>query len=145
MNKLQAIPFPDVDPSNSPGRVLVTMNPIREPRGLVQDRHTYYHPVITAKSIAMARRIHLLHDGDGESGGVSFAGAWMGFGFHEDGFAAGVHAATALVQEPVGRLDLISRVGDFATRSGSRPKIGWLEGLLRLVVIVVQWLLAVIG
>lgn len=25
--------------------------------------------------------------------GISFAGAWMGFGFHEDGFAAGVRAA----------------------------------------------------
>lgn len=33
-----------------------------------------------------------LHEINGVTG-ISFAGAWMGFGFHEDGFAAGVRAA----------------------------------------------------
>lgn len=30
------------------------------------------------------------------TGGVYFAGAWCGYGFHEDGLKAGLKAATAL-------------------------------------------------
>lgn len=43
---------------------------------------------------------------------VSFAGAWMGFGFHEDGFAAGAHVARTLIdgRGKTAPLDLVRRV-----------------------------------
>ncbi|KAI3390885.1 hypothetical protein diail_8446 [Diaporthe ilicicola] len=86
MNKLQSIPFPGE--LGSPGRVLVSMNPPRPPRS-PQSSHVYHHPLISTESIRMAAR---LHEVNGVTG-VSFAGAWTGFGFHEGGFVAGVRAA----------------------------------------------------
>ncbi|RDA88529.1 hypothetical protein CP532_6637 [Ophiocordyceps camponoti-leonardi (nom. inval.)] len=86
MNKLQSIPFPGE--ADSPGRVLVTMNPTTAPSS-VQSTHVYYHPLISSESIIGTRR---LHEVNGPSS-VTFAGAWMGYGFHEDGFLAGAHAA----------------------------------------------------
>ncbi|ROW11902.1 hypothetical protein VPNG_04907 [Cytospora leucostoma] len=41
----------------------------------------YHHPLVSAESIQMAARLHMIN----AVGTVSFAGAWMGFGFHEDG------------------------------------------------------------
>ena len=32
--------------------------------------------------------------------GISFAGAWLKYGFHEDGFTSGMRAAAALLQHP---------------------------------------------
>jgi predicted NAD/FAD-binding protein len=84
MNKLQAIPMPS-SPA-SPGRVLVTMNPVRVPQS-VQSSQVYSHPLITADSILMTQQLDKIKDAH-----VSFAGAWMGFGFHKDGFRAGTHA-----------------------------------------------------
>lgn len=86
MNKLQSIPFPREQ--GSPGRVLVSLNPPRPPRS-PQSSHVYHHPLVSAESIGMAARLHEING----VASVSFAGAWMGFGFHEDGFAAGVRAA----------------------------------------------------
>ena len=40
--------------------------------------------------------LHHLHKING-TGAISFAGAWMGYGFHEDGFAAGVCVASMLI------------------------------------------------
>lgn len=137
MNKLQGIPFPS-EPG-SPGRVLVTMNPIRQPR-TSQSSQVYYHPLLNARSLQMAERLHELHRDEPEGGRVSFAGAWMGFGFHEDGFAAGTHAADALIKgrDQIGRLNLISGTG------GNRRKtnISLMEMMLRLFVDLVQRLIS---
>lgn len=89
MNKLQSIPPPG-EPG-SPGHVLVSMNPFRIPQS-PQSSHVYYHPLITAESIQMAARLQTIQN----KSAVIFAGAWMGFGFHEDGFAAGARAAGLL-------------------------------------------------
>jgi hypothetical protein len=53
--------------------------------------------------------------------GVSFAGAWMGFGFHEDGFVAGTHAADTLIKgrDQVGELKLVpDPISSMGTRKG---------------------------
>lgn len=128
MNKLQDIPLPRE--IGSPGRVLVTMNPPQEPRAF-QSSQVYYHPFLNAKSLQMTERLHELKS----DGGVSFAGAWMGFGFHEDGFVAGTHAADVLIKgrDGAGELKLIPNpTGSMGTKKGL-----WVT-VLRMVVQVVQ-------
>ncbi|KAF2235269.1 FAD/NAD(P)-binding domain-containing protein [Viridothelium virens] len=90
MNRLQQIPKPGE--RDSPGHILVSMNPIHSPRA-VQSTHIYHHPVITSNSVLASKRLHLIN-------GVShvhFAGAWMGYGFHEDGFSAGAKVAQSIL------------------------------------------------
>lgn len=71
-------------------------------------------------------------------GNISLAGAWMGFGFHEDGFAAGAHVARRLIKgrDNTAPLDLVARV-----RGNRRRKLGGLRLVLRLGVSVLHKLL----
>jgi predicted NAD/FAD-binding protein len=52
---------------------------------------TYEHPIYTPESVAAQRELPDLHDGR-----TAFAGAYHGWGFHEDGCASGVRAAESL-------------------------------------------------
>ncbi|MEU5835712.1 FAD-dependent oxidoreductase [Streptomyces diacarni] len=54
-------------------------------------RMVYEHPVYTPESVAAQRRLPELNRGP-----VAFAGAYHGWGFHEDGCRSGVEAARAL-------------------------------------------------
>lgn len=91
MNRLQGIPLPG-EP-NSPGRVLVSMNSIHPP-STVKGTYHYKHPLHTSASVLALENLDILNS----VGNVSFAGAWMGYGFHEDGFAAGLQAARNLLK-----------------------------------------------
>jgi predicted NAD/FAD-binding protein len=51
----------------------------------------YTHPVYTAESVAAQRHLPDLSDTR-----LAFAGAYHGWGFHEDGCRSGVDAAQAL-------------------------------------------------
>ncbi len=51
----------------------------------------YEHPVYTPESVAAQRRLPGLN-----TGVTAFAGAYHGWGFHEDGCASGVRAAESL-------------------------------------------------
>ncbi len=57
----------------------------------VLDRMSYEHPVYTTASVAARERLPLLNDEV-----VAFAGAYHGWGFHEDGCRSGVEAAKSL-------------------------------------------------
>ncbi len=57
----------------------------------VVTRMKYEHPVYTTRSVAARERLPELNDGV-----VAFAGAYHGWGFHEDGCRAGVAAAASL-------------------------------------------------
>ena len=57
----------------------------------VLDRMAYEHPVYTPQSVAARSRLPECNDGV-----VAFAGAYHGWGFHEDGCLAGVRAAESL-------------------------------------------------
>ena len=52
---------------------------------------TYEHPIYTATSVDAQRRLSELNDTT-----LAFAGAYHGWGFHEDGCRAGIAAAESL-------------------------------------------------
>lgn len=82
MNRLQNIPGPDL---------FVTLNPPREPRGVLVER-LYSHPQFDTAAMAAQARLPAIQG----NGGVYFAGAWTGWGFHEDGIASAVRVAGLL-------------------------------------------------
>ena len=82
-----------------PRRFLVTLGGehLVDP-GAVLAEMTYQHPVYTPQSVAAQRSLPSLNDGR-----IAFAGAYHGWGFHEDGAASGLRAAQALGRDwPVG-------------------------------------------
>jgi predicted NAD/FAD-binding protein len=84
MNRLQG--HPESDP------LVVTLNPgDGETPSDVVATMTYLHPTYTAASVAAQRRLAGLN-----SDRLAFAGAYHGWGFHEDGCRSGVAAAEAL-------------------------------------------------
>jgi len=71
---------------------VVTLNPVSDlPAGQVLARMTYEHPVYDRAALAAQRRLPELNDGM-----LAFAGAYHGWGFHEDGCRAGLAAAQSL-------------------------------------------------
>jgi predicted NAD/FAD-binding protein len=84
MNRLQRLDTPDpyVVTLNGGGRI---------DDALVLARMSYEHPVYTSDSVAARRCLPQLNDGV-----VAYAGAYHGWGFHEDGCRSGVEAAASL-------------------------------------------------
>jgi predicted NAD/FAD-binding protein len=86
LNKLQPLPF------GTP--VLLTLNPIAEPhKDKVIAEFDYAHPIFDGAAITAQRR---LADVQGLRQ-VWFAGAWTGYGFHEDGLKSGLAVAHAIL------------------------------------------------
>ncbi|GME49121.1 Amine oxidase [Neofusicoccum parvum] len=84
MNILQHIPVPEY------GHVLVTMNPPHMPKPeLTQAAIQYAHPLYTAAAV---KSQELLPNIQGKRG-IWYAGAWTGYGFHEDGLTSGIRVA----------------------------------------------------
>lgn len=85
MNKLQNLDrgFP----------LFVSLNPIRAPRpDTVLGAWEYMHPAFDAGTLAAQARLPGIQD----RRGLIFAGAWTGYGFHEDGLRSGLEAAERL-------------------------------------------------
>jgi predicted NAD/FAD-binding protein len=73
--------------------LFVTLNPTEPPDpALTFQRIEYAHPLFTRAAMAAQR---LFNRVQGQRG-LWFAGAWQGYGFHEDGLRAGLRAALAL-------------------------------------------------
>lgn len=97
MNRLQRLATPD--------RYLVSLNAgDRIAPSAVLARMSYEHPLYTRDSVAAQSRL-----GEISGGRTAFAGAYHGWGFHEDGALSGLRAAQALgitwvpaAAEPVG-------------------------------------------
>jgi predicted NAD/FAD-binding protein len=87
MNRLQNIP--DEDP------LFVTLNPqtpVREE--LIHDEVSFDHPVFDRAALSAQSRIAARNGANN----TWFAGAWLRYGFHEDGFASAVRIQRALDQ-----------------------------------------------
>lgn len=77
---------------SGPRRFLVTLggSHVVDPRRVLAEM-TYEHPLYTADSVAAQRLLPTLDDDR-----IVFAGAYHGWGFHEDGAASGLRAAERL-------------------------------------------------
>lgn len=85
LNKLQPLPV------QTP--VIVSLNPIREPDpSTVLGSFDYAHPVFDGPAIAAQRALPALQG----TRNIWFAGAWTGYGFHEDGLKSGLAVADAI-------------------------------------------------
>ncbi len=77
---------------SGPRRFLLTVNDDGAvPAGAVLARMAYEHPVYTPDSVAARAELPTLNDGV-----LAFAGAYHGWGFHEDGARSGLAAAASL-------------------------------------------------
>lgn len=124
MNILQHIPR---DPF---GDVLATLNPLHKPRpGKVQGRYFYSHPLYTPAAVRAQKLLPTIQN----TRGISYAGAWTKYGFHEDAFSSGLRVA----QDHLGaRLPFDFR--DSTYSRGVRPRLGLADHVVRLVVLCFQ-------
>ena len=86
LNRLQPLPF-ETD-------VLVSLNPLSEP---APERtiavFDYEHPVFDRGAVAAQKRLAAIQG----RRGAWFAGAWTGYGFHEDGLRSGLDVAARIL------------------------------------------------
>jgi predicted NAD/FAD-binding protein len=86
LNRLQPLPFEQP--------VVVSLNPVSTiAPELILGQYDYAHPVFDLAAIEAQKRVPQLQ---GQQH-TWFAGAWMGYGFHEDGLKAGLSVARALL------------------------------------------------
>jgi predicted NAD/FAD-binding protein len=88
LNRLQPLPWQQ--------SVIVSLNPLRDiaPAQVLGD-YDYEHPVFDQAAIAAQANVPLMQ---GELNRY-YCGAWMGYGFHEDGLKAGQTAAALLLKD----------------------------------------------
>lgn len=92
LNKLQPLPWEQP--------VVVSLNPVREiQRSQVMAEYDYDHPVLDLAAIRAQADVPALQG----QRNTWFAGAWMGYGFHEDGLKAGLAAAKGLRERLAGQ------------------------------------------
>jgi predicted NAD/FAD-binding protein len=88
LNRLQRIPFQQP--------VVVSLNPLQAiDAASIVGEYDYAHPVFDLAAIEAQKRLPLLqgqHD-------TWYAGAWAGYGFHEDGLKSGLQVGRALLQK----------------------------------------------
>ena len=88
LNQLQPLPFTQ--------DVVVSLNPLRDiAPGHILGSYDYAHPVFDLGAIRAQKNLPQLQGRQH----TYFAGAWMGYGFHEDGLKAGLAAAGKLIED----------------------------------------------
>ena len=127
MNILQHISYDKFGP------VLVTLNPIHPPDpATVQGSWTYEHPLYTPKAVQAQARLPSIQN----VRGVSYAGAWTKYGFHEDGFSSGLKVAV----EHLGATLPFEFVDSTFSR-GRKPELGPKTLLVRVVIQLIYLLI----
>lgn len=122
------------------GPVLVTLNPPFEPNpDLVVASSPYEHPVMSAQSIHAQSELPSIQN----VRGISYAGAWTKYGFHEDGFTSGLKAASS-IPLPQLRVSLPFPIASPDRASGSATIRKFSEGAFSVAESARYWLSAVL-
>lgn len=86
LNRLQPLPFRSA--------LFETLNPPFEPaRGTLIAEFQYEHPLLNAQAVAAQTQLRARQG----RRNTWFAGAWLGYGFHEDGLNSGLAAARGIL------------------------------------------------
>jgi predicted NAD/FAD-binding protein len=108
LNRLQPLPV------QTP--VIVSLNPRQAiAEQTIVGAYDYAHPVFDLGAIRAQARVPALQGRQN----TYFAGAWMGYGFHEDGLKAGLQAARALIDAQ----GLLPQASDAAARRAALPGV----------------------
>lgn len=98
LNKLQNL--------KHPRNIFVSLNPDRPPKsGSILKKLNYSHPQYSVESVAAQKVVASMQG----QAGTYYCGAWMGYGFHEDGFRSGLEVAMAASGSAVPWLAKIQR------------------------------------
>lgn len=125
MNILQHIPV------DTYGDILVTLNPDPVPaESTIQGRWIYQHPLYNARMIASQKMLPKIQN----VRGISYAGAWTKYGFHEDGFSSGLKVAI----EHLGAKLPFEFVDSTFSRGRRRPKLSFGDWIARILIWYVQ-------
>ncbi|KAF9220868.1 FAD/NAD(P)-binding domain-containing protein [Gyrodon lividus] len=126
MNDLQHLP------ADKCGPVLVTLNPpVELARGAVAARFRYDHPVLNTEALLSHKQMNRIQG----RRRILYAGAWLGYGFHEDGFTSGLRAVAEHIDgvrlpfeitsaDWVPRTVFVAHIFDTLERSGIRSVFG---------------------
>ncbi|KAK7724157.1 Cytochrome c oxidase assembly protein cox11, mitochondrial [Diaporthe eres] len=124
MNILQHIP------RSTFGDVLVTLNPLHEPDPkTVQGRYEYAHPLYNGDSVRAQALLPKIQN----RRGISYAGAWTKYGFHEDGFSSGLRVA----KDHLGARLPFDFVDSTYSR-GRAPVLGLMDHFARLIILLIH-------
>lgn len=130
MNTLQHIP------RETFSSVLVTLNPPSPPSpALTQATYQYRHPLYNSRMVFSQDRLDEIQG----KRGIWYAGAWTGYGFHEDGCRSGLQVGEKLGGKAGWE------VVDAKFMRGRRPVLEWKDYVVRFVVTLVQMGISILG
>jgi predicted NAD/FAD-binding protein len=103
LQELQPLPFKQP--------LFVSLNPLSEPApSSVLGRFNFAHPVFDLAALAAQEELPTIQG----KNGVWFAGAWAGYGFHEDGLRAGQEAADSILAQLRGQANKSGESNEFS-------------------------------
>ena len=109
LQELQPLPFKQP--------LFVSLNPLDQPApASVLGRFNFAHPVFDLEALAAQEALPTIQG----TNGVWFAGAWAGYGFHEDGLRAGQEAADSILAQLRGRVLDAGSAGESGTLDRAR-------------------------
>lgn len=129
MNILQSLP------TSIYGDIIVTLNPLESPSpALTQATYKYRHPLYNARMVAAQEELEKIQG----KRGVWYAGAWTGYGFHEDGFTSGMQVGLRLGG------DVPWEVKSAKFSRGKQPNFGRKDLVVSLVIRVLQLCISIL-